>query len=125
MAITPHEAGKVTEDELQAVSAAEKKLDALLRKNFWGSEKVRVTDPISALNTRCRKELLRRYRAANWVVEEKYNKGDPHPMVRNSDAGTYWFFSPQKPIDTSFANQINNPAPPPWREDGPINPNWR
>jgi hypothetical protein len=125
MAISPHEAGKVTQDEFKAVDSAERKLDKILKEHFQDTKEVRVTDPLSALNARCRKEILRRFRASGWAVQEKYDKGSDHALVRNSDAHTFWLFSARQPVNKGFADQINNPAPPPWRETGPINPNWR
>lgn len=126
MAITPHEAGKVTEDEIKTVDVAEKKLDKILCKDFPGTDQVRVTIPLSALNVRCREELLRRFRASGWVIQTKYDEGSDHPLVRNSDAHPYWIFSAgSKVVEGRYGFPEVVPAPPSWRDDGPINSNWR
>jgi len=115
MAITPEQAGKVTREEIEAVNKAEQELDALLQKSFKGKTSRRITDPISKLSGRCRDELLRRYAAVGWSIEKKHESADQRdPRDRSYD---YWVFK-QAPrmINTGFAEQINNPAPPPWQE---------
>ena len=94
MASTPQEAGKVTKDEREAVDAAEKKLDKLLRSKFTGEGPVRIVDPVSTLNKRSREELLRRYRSAGWTVTKKHEPGCSDP--REYSAGyDYWTFNGQ------------------------------
>jgi len=113
MAISPKNAGQVTQAEIKAVDEAEKAVDLLLRKSFQGSGSVRVTGPLGDLSNRCRDELLRRYRIAGWQIEKKHESGDIRdPRERSYD---YWVFKAAPVVHHSgFAEQINNPAPPPW-----------
>lgn len=124
MAITPHEAGKISQSDVRSVDEAEKAIDIKLKTTYQGSGHVRITEPISKLSDRCRKELLRRFRASGWGVTKKHEAGCSDPREYSSGYD-YWIFKAEKPINTSFGDQISNPAPPPWRDDGPINPNWR
>lgn len=113
MAITPEKAGQVTQEELQSVDKAEKVVDGLLRVRFQGSGSVQIAEHICNLSERCRKELLRRFRAAGWQIEKKHESGDQRDSRERSY--DYWVFKPA-PVyrNTGFAEQINNPAPSPW-----------
>ena len=125
MAISPQKAGQVTQKETQAIDGAEKEIDKILRNQFQRSGSVKITKPISSLSTRGRKELLRRFRAAGWSITEGYFEGTDHGTIRRSDAHAYWTFKESPARSSSLGYQIENSAPPPWRDDGPINPNWR
>ena len=90
MAITPEDAGRITQEEVSSIKEAEKKIDAVLQARYQGSGSVRITDPIASLTERCRRELLARFRKAGWSVEKKHESGDfRDPRERSYD---YWVF---------------------------------
>lgn len=117
MAITPDQAGRVTKEEIQAVEAAEREVDNLLRKGFQGTGTVRVTGPIGKLSRRCQDELLRRYREAGWFVEKKHESGDQRDP-RGCPGYDYWLFKPAPAYrDAGFPCQFDPEPPPahPWQ----------
>jgi len=71
MAVSPSTAAQLHESELEDIEKAELAVDRILKASYGGraSETVRISQPIADLSTRCRDELIRRYRNAGWSVD--------------------------------------------------------
>lgn len=122
MAITPGQAGKITEAEIATVERMEAAIDGLLKDGNQGSGAVRITAGLSGLSKRCRQEVLRRFRAAGWAIKKERTSGDIRdPRDRPSD---YWMFRAgadlpstapyQTDYDFCALKQRDQVSPPPW-----------
>lgn len=88
--ITPQEAGKVTPEETEALEAAEKKVDAVLREGYRNGRAAHVREDAMPPPGRVRDELLRRYRNAGWTAAERNSAADPRGTC---EARTWWEFA--------------------------------
>lgn len=121
MAITPESAGKITEKEITSVAQAEREIDSILAQRYQGDHPVSVSTPLLGLNSRCVKELLRRYEAAGWNVKKKSDGGDIREQRTPQD---YWSFSAEPRFSTVTRwedssrghNYQDQGCPPPWAD---------
>lgn len=75
MAITPLEAAQIRDEELAQADALEKEYDAQIREQYAAGRKVYV-GLSGKVSERVRKEVMRRYAAAGWIVEYHCDQRD-------------------------------------------------
>jgi len=90
MAITPQEAGEVSEADKRTIEVAESVIDSMLRGQFQGSGRVTITEALRELSERSRREVLRRYMESGWDILELKESYDPQAMTGGEG---YWHFS--------------------------------
>lgn len=116
MVVSPDDASKLSQEEIESITKAELDLDATLLKEFRKFKTIKVREPISSLSVRAQKELLRRYRKAGWYIQEGYFSGTDDGLLRCSDAYSYWNFS-EKLVggDDSLTRLLEYPGDTDWR----------
>lgn len=91
MAITPEDAGRISQEETQSIRDAETAIDKALKASYQGTGSVEISTPIESLTERCRREVLARYRSAGWDIKKKRYEADQRdPRERSYDT---WVFT--------------------------------
>lgn len=91
MAITPEEAGRVSQDESKTIQETVRIVDELLRSRYQGTGTVEICGPLERLSERCLRQVLSRYRSAGWDIKTKRYEADQRdPRERSYTA---WVFS--------------------------------
>lgn len=77
MAITPEQAKKLNQQDLEQIAQLERTLDEAISKKF-GRDGTQVAVSVSYIDERIRRELTRRYAEAGWNVkyQEDQREGD-------------------------------------------------
>lgn len=77
MAVSPREILEtLTEKDNEDIARIEKRLDKALREGFDGTRAFTYSADLFDCSKRATDELLKRYRAAGWIVSRQYDQRD-------------------------------------------------